>query len=99
MELERVAWVAFLVGCCIALLLIDDGYDRMDTVGGGASETFSIPIWIKDGEPSGVNKNRRNGMNKSCYCYGHFFLGDVLGAIDLAVLYIYPFLRGGGAPL
>jgi hypothetical protein len=32
MELERVAWVAFLVGWCIALLLIDDGYDRMDIV-------------------------------------------------------------------
>jgi hypothetical protein len=67
MELERMAWVAFLIGWCIALLLIDDGYDRMDTVGGGAFETFSIPIWIKDGKPSGVNKNRRNGMNKSCY--------------------------------
>ena len=73
MELERVARVAFLVRCLVyCTLLIDDGYYRI-LFGGDAS---SIPNFglKKDGESSGASKNRRNGMNKSCDCYRHFFL-------------------------
>jgi hypothetical protein len=58
---------------------------------------------MKERRPSGASKNLRNGMNKSYDCHGHFLFRDVLGAINLAVLYLcLPLppkdsLRGGGA--